>query len=68
MEKNVERFNFGFKCDNMSKDFYFNESHVKANGSNSPFSPQNALEEMVNFRNQINQWEQARLNLIRNNA
>lgn len=59
---------FGYKCENMSKDFYFNEAHVKAHGSNAPFSPQNALEEMVNFRNQINQWEQARLDLIRNNA
>ena len=57
---------FGFKCDNANKDFYFNESHVKSQGSNSTFSPENALQEMIGFRNQINQWEQARLNLIRN--
>jgi len=52
---------FGFKCENMSKDFYFNEAHVKAQGSNVPFSPNEALEEMTNFRKQINQWEEARV-------
>ena len=52
---------FGFKCENMSKDFYFNEAHVKAQGSNVPFSPNDALQEMTNFRNQINQWEEARV-------
>ena len=56
---------FGFKCENMSKDFYFNESHVKSQGSNVPFSPENTLGEMINFRNQINQWEEARLNIMR---
>jgi glycosyltransferase involved in cell wall biosynthesis len=56
---------FGFKCENMGKDFYFNESHVKSQGSNVPFSPKDALEEMINFRNQINQWEEARLNIIK---
>lgn len=59
---------FGFKCENMSKDFYFNEAHVKSQGSNSPFSPQNALEEMINYRNQINQWEDARLKMMREKA
>lgn len=59
---------FGFKCENMSKDFYYNESHIKSQGSNVPFSPQAALEEMTNFRNQINQWEQARLNMMKGQA
>lgn len=59
---------FGFKCENMTKDFYYNESHIKSQGSNVPFSPQAALEEMTNFRNQINQWEQARLNMMKGQA
>ena len=59
---------FGFKCDSMSKDFYFNEAHVKSQGGNSPFSPQDAIEEMASFRNQINQWEQSRLDIMRKKA
>jgi len=48
----------------MNKDFYFNESHKKSQGSNQAFSPQDAFNEMLNFRNQINEWEQARLKSI----
>ena len=55
---------FGYRCENMNKEFYFNESHVKTQKSNSPFSPEDALKEMLNFRNQINSWEEARLKKI----
>lgn len=56
---------FGYKCENMNKDFYFNESHKQSQNSNTSFSPQDALTEMLNFRNQINEWEQARIDLIK---
>ena len=55
---------FGYKCENTDKDFYFNESHLKSQHSNFPFSPDDALKEMLNFRTQINEWEQARLNTM----
>lgn len=51
---------FGYRCQNLSKDFYFNESHNKSHGSMQPFSIDQALEEMINFRNQLNDWELAR--------
>ena len=57
---------FGFKCENMNKDFYFNESHIKSSGSNTAFSVEDAMKEMKNFRSQINQWEEARLKMIQN--
>tara|TARA_R110000744_G_scaffold90858_1_gene176391 strand:+ start:145 stop:1791 length:1647 start_codon:yes stop_codon:yes gene_type:complete len=53
---------FGYKCENMDKQFYFNESHVKGHSSNSPFSLKQACEEMTNFRNQLNNWEHIRVN------
>jgi glycosyltransferase involved in cell wall biosynthesis len=53
---------FGYKCENMEKDFYFNESHKQSQSSNKTFSKYDALNEMLKFRNQINEWEQARLN------
>lgn len=52
---------FGYRCENMDKGFYFNESHIKNQNSNSPFSLQQACEEMINFRNQINDWERIRM-------
>jgi len=55
---------FGYKCENMNKDFYFNESHKKSQGSNQAFSPQDAFNEMLNFRNQINEWEEARMRKV----
>ena len=58
--KAVKDCTFGYKCQNLSKDFYFNESHNKNYGSMQPFSIDQALEEMINFRTQLNDWELAR--------
>lgn len=55
---------FGYRCENINKDFYFNESHVKSFGSNKPFSLTDACKEMSNFRSQINQWEELRKNKL----
>jgi len=55
---------FGYRCENMDKGFYFNESHIKNQNSNSPFSIEQACEEMVNFRNQLNNWENIRIQKI----
>ena len=55
---------FGYKCENMDKSFYFNESHTKGHGTNQVFTPNDAFNELLNFRNQINEWEKARLNMI----
>ena len=57
---------FGYRCENMNKEFYFNESHTKQQASNASFSPQDAMNEMINFRNQINQWEEARIKVTQN--
>ena len=51
---------FGYRCENMDKQFYFNESHIKNQNSNAPFSLEKACEEMANFRNQLNNWEKIR--------
>ena len=51
---------FGYRCENINKDFYFNESHIKSYNSNQPFSIDQAHKEMIHFRNQINEWEQMR--------
>ena len=55
---------FGYRCENMDKQFYFNESHVKSQNGNTVFSLDQACEEMYNFRNQLNTWEHARINKI----
>ena len=55
---------FGYKCENMDKDFYFNESHLRSQKSNVPFSQEDAVKEMFNFREQLNEWEKARLHLM----
>lgn len=51
---------FGYRCENVESDFYFNESHVQSYNGNKPFSIDDAVKETVNFRKQINQWEIAR--------
>jgi len=55
---------FGYRCENLNKDFYFSESHVQSYTSNQPFSINEAAQEMIHFRNQINQWEQQRSQMI----
>tara|TARA_R110002020_G_scaffold45385_2_gene129849 strand:+ start:866 stop:2512 length:1647 start_codon:yes stop_codon:yes gene_type:complete len=56
---------FGYRCENVSKDFYFNESHVKTLNSNIPFSFEDACREMANFRKQLNDWEIGRAQIIK---
>lgn len=51
---------FGYRCENVSSDFYFSESHIQSYNSNKPFSIDDALKELTNFRNQINTWERSR--------
>ena len=58
--KVIKDCTFGYRCQNLSKDFYFNESHNKSHGSMQPFSIDQALEEMIKFRKQLNDWEIAR--------
>lgn len=56
---------FGYRCENVSKDFYFNEHHVKTLNSNLPFSIEEACKEMANFRQQLNEWEIGRAQMIK---
>jgi len=51
---------FGYRCENVQKDFYFNESHVQAQQGNQAFSIDDAIKELAFFREQINEWEKAR--------
>ena len=55
---------FGYRCENMDKQFYFNESHIKNQNSNTPFSIEQACQEMASFRNQLNNWEHIRIQKI----
>jgi|TARA_R110000824_G_scaffold126068_1_gene285428 glycosyltransferase involved in cell wall biosynthesis len=59
---------FGYRCENLNKDFYFNESHKQSFSSNVPFSFEDACKEMANFRGQINKWETARANSAKERA
>jgi hypothetical protein len=52
---------FGYRCENLEQDFYFNESHIQSYTSVKPFSVDEAMKEMTNFRLQMNHWEKARL-------
>lgn len=63
-KRTLKDITFGYKCENMDSDFYFNESHTKSQKTNQEFSRNDALKDMYNFRMQINEWEQARINLI----
>jgi hypothetical protein len=55
---------FGYRCENINKDFYFNENHAQSIQGNQPFTWDAAYEELSRFRGQINQWEEARAQLI----
>jgi glycosyltransferase involved in cell wall biosynthesis len=55
---------FGYRCENINKDFYFNENHTQSISGNQPFTWDTAREELNRFREQINQWERARAQLI----
>lgn len=60
-KKVLKDLTFGYRCENMNKDFYFNESHIQSYTGNEIFSFEQACKEMTHFRNQINEWENARL-------
>ena len=51
---------FGYRCENLQKDFYFNESHMQSQQGNQAFSIDDAIKELVFFRGQTNEWEKAR--------
>ena len=59
-KKTLKDITFGFRCENLQKDFYFNESHIQSHGGNQPFNLDEACKEMSNLRQQINEWEQFR--------
>lgn len=60
-KKVLKDLTFGYRCENMNKDFYFNESHIQSFSGNESFTFEKAVKEMTHFRNQINEWEKARL-------
>lgn len=60
-KRTLKDISFGYRCENMDKDFYFNESHQKSYKGNKKFSFEEACDEMYKFRLQINEWENARL-------
>ena len=63
-KKVVKDCTFGYKCDNVSKDFYFNESHQQSHSGNASFSINDAYNDLKFFREQINDWEKARYQKI----
>jgi len=64
--KILKDVSFGYRVQNSNDDYYFNESHsVKAsNNQHSDFNINMALKELIHFRNQINDWENFRGNII----
>tara|TARA_R100001443_G_scaffold4277_2_gene12627 strand:+ start:29431 stop:31071 length:1641 start_codon:yes stop_codon:yes gene_type:complete len=55
---------FKYRVQSSNEDFYFNESHIQSYDQFLPFSFEKACEEMAAFRNQLNQWEMARVQAI----
>tara|TARA_B100001113_G_C21110312_1_gene622908 strand:+ start:571 stop:2208 length:1638 start_codon:yes stop_codon:yes gene_type:complete len=51
---------FGYRCESIDPNYYFNESHIQSYNTNKPFSIDKAFEEMYRFRLQLNEWEVAR--------
>ena len=51
---------FKYRVQSSNADFYFNESHIQSYDQYQPFNIEVACKEMVNFRNQLNIWENAR--------
>ena len=51
---------YGYRTENVDGNFYFNESHVQSYSQYKPFSFDDAVKELLNYRNQLNQWEEAR--------
>ena len=63
-KKTIKDCTFGYKCEDVSKDFYFNESHKQSLTGNTPFSIDDAYNDLKFFREQINEWEKARYEKI----
>lgn len=55
---------FKYRVFSSNEDYYFNESHIQSQGQFVPFDINAALQEVTNFRNQHNSWEQARMQAI----
>ena len=55
---------FKYRVHNKDDEFYFNENHLPAMDKYQPFSFEQACSEMVHFRNQINEWEMLRGQLV----
>ena len=58
--KVVKDCTYGYRCDNIDSDFYFNESHIQSQNTYKSFSIEEAFKELTHYRMQINKWEQAR--------
>lgn len=59
---------YGYRTENVDGNFYFNESHIQSYSQYKPFSIDEAIKECLNYRNQINQWEQARYKKVLGNV
>lgn len=55
---------YGFRLQSSSADFYYNESHVQDMNRYESFNVDAALEEMIRFRGQMNEWERTRVNVL----
>tara|TARA_B100000676_G_scaffold141614_1_gene140294 strand:- start:62757 stop:64397 length:1641 start_codon:yes stop_codon:yes gene_type:complete len=55
---------YKYRVRNLDDNFYFNESHLGSMDKYESFSFEAACNEMINFRNQINEWEQLRGQMI----
>jgi glycosyltransferase involved in cell wall biosynthesis len=59
---------YGYRCDNVDANCYFNESHIQSYNKFKAFSIEEAGKELLNFRNQLNSWEQARYQKVISNV
>ena len=55
---------YGFRLQSSSADFYYNESHIQDMNRYESFNADAALQEMIRFRGQMNDWEQTRINVL----
>tara|TARA_Y100000401_G_scaffold117571_1_gene127249 strand:+ start:12750 stop:14396 length:1647 start_codon:yes stop_codon:yes gene_type:complete len=55
---------YNYRLHNSNEDFYFNESHIQDMDRYEPFNINKAVEEMIKFRGQMNDWENLRLQMI----
>ena len=55
---------FNYRMHNSSEDFYFNESHIQNMDRYQPFNIDEALKELTLVRNQMNDWENLRMQVV----